>query len=397
MARFLKSLPVRLLIALAIGIALGSYVNETVITVIDSIRHISGQIVFFAVPLIILGSVAPSIARMGKHASRLLGLSLILAYTSVVGAGFLSLFAGRAIIPHLSIADAAAGANALPPMVFTLNIPQIMPVMSALALALLVGLAVVWTKSNTFAALLEEFQQIVLAIVRKVVIPILPIFICATFATLAYQGRITVQLPVFLQVIGIIFAVHVIWIAVLYLVATLYSKRNPIEVIRHYGPAWLTAFGTMSSAATLPVALRAASSAKNLDQTVVSFGIPLFAHIHMPGSIISIVFLATTVSQVLYGSLPDLGTMLLFVPLVAIFAVAAPGVPGGTLMASLGLITAVLGFDEVGIGLMLAIFALQDSFGTACNITSDGPMMMTLSKYTESHGLTLEEEQKAVF
>jgi len=394
--KLLKSLPFRLLVALALGIALGSVANETVITVIGSIRHISGQIVFFAVPLIILGFVAPSISRMGQHASRLLGFSLVLAYVSAIGAGFFSMFTGRAILPHLSIADAAAGARPLPDTIFVLNIPQIMPVMSALALAILVGLAVVWTKSKTFATLLEEFQRIVLTIVRKVIIPIMPVFIGATFATLAYQGRITVQLPVFLQVIGIIVVVHVIWIAVLYVLGTIYSKRNPFEVIRHYGPAYLTAFGTMSSAATLPVALHSASSAKNLDKNAVNFGIPLFAHIHMPGSIISIVFLALTVSQVLYGTLPPLEIMLVFVPLLAIFAVASPGVPGGTLMASLGLITAVLGFDAVGTGLMLAIFALQDSFGTACNITSDGPMMMTLSKYTKKHGLT-PENQEAVF
>ena len=391
--RLFKSLPFRLLVALALGVALGSVVNETAIAVIGSVRHISGQIVFFAVPLVIVGFIAPSIARMGRHASRLLGFSLALAYLSAIGAGFLSMLTGSAVLPRISIADAAAGARPLPDMVFVLNIPQIMPVMSALALAILVGLAVVWTKSKTFATLLEEFQGIVLAIVRKVVISIMPVFIGATFATLAYQGRITVQLPVFLQVIGIIVVVHVVWIAVLYALGTVYSRRNPFEVIRHYGPAYLTAFGTMSSAATLPVALHSASSARNLDKNAVSFGIPLFAHIHMPGSIISIVFLALTVSQVLYGSLPPLGTMLVFVPLLAVFAVAAPGVPGGTLMASLGLITAVLGFDEVGTGLMLAIFALQDSFGTACNITSDGPMMMSLSKYAKKHGLALENRE----
>ena len=394
--RFFKSLPFRLLVALAIGIIVGSFANETMITAIDSIRHISGQIIFFAVPLIILGSVAPSIAKMGKHASRLLGFSLLLAYASAVGAGFFSMLAGRTILPHLSIADAAAAARPLPDMIFTLNIPQIMPVMSALALALLGGLAVVWTNSKTFATLLEEFQQIMLSIVRKVIIPILPIFIGATFATLSYQGRITVQLPIFLQVIAIVAILHLLWIAFLYVLGAVYSKRNPFEVVRHYGPAYLTAFGTMSSAATLPMALRSASNAKNLDKNAVSFGIPLFAHVHMPGSIISIVFLALTVSQVLYGSLPPVETMLVFVPLLAIFAVAAPGVPGGTLMASLGLITAILGFDEVGTGLMLAIFALQDSFGTACNITGDGPMMLALSKYTQKRNLN-SEEQEAVF
>ena len=390
--RFIKSLPFRLLIALALGIFLGSIASPNVITVFDSIRHLTGQVVMFSVPLIILGSVAPAIAKMGKNASRLLGLSLILAYGSVVLAGFLSMFLGRAILPVLNIADTAAAARAMPAMIFTLNIPQIMPVMSALALALMGGLAVVWTKSKTFGNILEEFHNIVMALVRKVIIPILPFFIGTTFANLAFQGRITVQLPVFIQIIGILFAIHILWIVILYIIATLYSKRNPLEVIRYYGPPWLTAFGTMSSAATLPVALRAAERSPVLDKNAVSFGIPLFAHIHMPGSIISIVMLAMTVSKVLYGELPSLETMLVFIPLLAIFAVAAPGVPGGTLMASLGLIYAVLGFDEVATGLMLAIFAIQDSLGTSCNITSDGPMMMNLSKYVGKHGLVPESD-----
>ncbi|MCL2842503.1 MAG: dicarboxylate/amino acid:cation symporter [Oscillospiraceae bacterium] len=393
MVRFLKSLPFRLLVALVVGTLIGSFVGETGITIIDSVRHISREIVFFSVPLIILGSVAPSIARMGKHASRLLGLSLLLAYLSAVGAGFFSWLMGELIIPHLSIADTAAGAREMPEMIFTLNILPIMPVMSALALALLGGLAVVWTKSKAFGGLLEELQNIVLTIVRKVIIPILPIFIGTTFATLAFQGRITVQLPVFLQVIGLIALIHIVWIGVLCVAGALYSKKNPLEVLRHYGPAYLTAFGTMSSAATLPVALRSASKAKNLDKNAVSFGIPLFAHIHMPGSIMSITFLALTVSRILYGTMPDVGTMLLFLPLLAIFAVAAPGVPGGTLMASLGLITAVLGFGDAATGLMLAIFALQDSFGTSCNITSDAPMMTVLSRYSEKRGLTLETQE----
>jgi len=387
----LKTLPFRLLLALAAGLLIGSTVNATLMNVIMSIRHISGQIVFFSVPIIIIGSVAPSIVRMGKHASKLLGISLMLAYLSVVAAGLFATFTGFAIIPRLSIASAVDSLRALPDMVFSLNIPQIMPPMSALALALIGGLAVVWSDSKRFAALLGELQGIMLAIVRKVIIPILPVFIGSTFATLAYDGRITTQLPVFLQVILLIILIHTIWIAVLYLIAALYSRKHPMEVLRHYGPAYLTAVGTMSSAATLPVALQCASKSSVLDKGMVSFGVPLLAHVHMPGSVLSITFLSLSVSQVLYGTLPAIETMILFVVLLAVFAVAAPGVPGGTLMASLGLIIAVLGFDETGTALMLAIFALQDSFGTACNITSDGPVVMGLSKYAEKHGLKMEE------
>ena len=206
-------------------------------------------------------------------------------------------------------------------------------------------------------------------------------------------------MPVFIGVILLIIVIHSLWIAILCIIAAAYSKKSPMEVLRHYGPAFITAVGTMSSAATLPVALSCADKSKVLDKGMISFGIPLFAHIHMPGSIISIVFLSLTVSQFLYGTMPQLGTMILFVFLLAVFAVAAPGVPGGTLMASLGLITAVLGFEEGGaaIAMMLAIFALQDSFGTSCNITSDGPMIMNLSKYAENRGLKPGEGEKSVF
>ena len=380
---FVKSLPFRLLAAIAVGIFVGLASGEGLMNVILSVRHISGQIIFFGVPLIIIGSIAPSIAKMGKDASRLLGVSLVAAYTMVVLAGLFSMVAGFFVIPRLNIADTAQNLRGLPDMLFTLNIPQIMPVMSALALGLLLGLAVTWTDSKQFFGLLEELSNIVMAIVRRVIIPTLPVFIGTSFASLAYDGRITTQLPIFLQVILIIIIMHTLWIFVLYVLAALYSRRNPIEVVRHYGPAYLTAVGTMSSAATMPVALDCVNKSKVLDKDSISFGIPLFSNIHMPGSVISIVFLSLTVSYVLYGGMPTLGTMLLFVVLLAVFAVAAPGVPGGTLMASLGLIYAVLGFDEVGTALMLAIFALQDSFGTSCNITSDGPMLMALSKYNE--------------
>jgi Na+/H+-dicarboxylate symporter len=384
---FLKSLPFRLLTAIALGIAVGLAAGEPVIAVVQSIRHLTGQVVFFAVPLIILGFVAPSIARTGANASRLLGVSLALGYGSAVAAAALAALGGFALIPGLSIPAAVDGGRALPPLLFELNIPPIMPTMSALALALMIGLAVAWTRASTFRTALDELHGIVLRIVTKIVIPVLPLFIASVFALLAYEGRITRQLPVFLQAIGIIVVGHLAWIAILYAVATFYSRLNPADVVRHYGAPYLTAIGTMSSAATLGVALKGAHASPVLDKKMVDFGVPLLAHIHMPGSVMSITFLAMTVSQVLYGELPSVGTMALFVVLLAIFAVAAPGVPGGTLMASLGLVTTVLGFGEAGTGLMLAIFALQDSFGTSTNIASDGPLLMILSRYAARRGL----------
>lgn len=280
-----------------------------------------------------------------------------------------------------------AGLRTLPDVVFELNIPQIMSVMSALVLSVLVGLAATWTNSKLTCDFLGEFQNIVLDIVGKIIIPMLPFYIAATFCNLSYEGMITHQLPAFIQIILIVMAGHYIWLAVLYLLAGAYSGKNPWEVLRHYGPAYLTAVGTMSSAATLAVALDCARKSKVLRKDMVSFGIPLFANIHLCGSVLTEVFFCMTISKILYGHLPSIGTMLLFCALLGIFAIGAPGVPGGTVMASLGLITGVLMFDDAGTALMLAIFALQDSFGTACNVTGDGALTLMLTGYAEKHGI----------
>ena len=201
---------------------------------------------------------------------------------------------------------------------------------------------------------------------------------------------ITKQLPVFLQVILIVMAGHYLWMALLYALAGAYSGKNPLEVVKHYGPAYITAVGTMSSAATLAVALRCAGKSKVLRRDMVDFGIPLFANIHLCGSVLTEVFFVMTVSQILYGRIPDLSTMILFCLLLGVFAIGAPGVPGGTVMASLGLITGVLLFDATGTGLMLTIVALQDSFGTACNVTGDGALTLMLTGYADKHHI--EEE-----
>ena len=387
MKKFLSSLPVRLLLALAIGIGLGQIFGEGSMKVVVSLQYIMGQLIMFCVPLIVIGFIAPSITRMGNNASRMLGLAVVLAYVSSILAAFMSMGAGYGLIPHLSIANDIEGLKELPPVVFELNIPQIMSVMSALAFALLIGLAAVWTKSQLTCSLLEEFQNIVLKIVEKVMIPVLPFYILTTFCNLSYEGMITRQLPAFLEIILIVMAGHYIWMAVLYIIAGIYSGKNPIEVVRHYGPAYLTAVGTMSSAATLSVALDCAHKSKVLRKDMVDFGVPLFANIHLCGSVLTEVFFCMTISKMLYGTVPSVGTMILFCVLLGIFAIGAPGVPGGTVMASLGLVTGVLGFDATGTALVLAIFALQDSFGTACNVTGDGALTLILTGYADKHGI----------
>ena len=388
--KLLKSLPARLLLGIILGIVLGLILPESVMTVVVTLKYILGQLITFCVPLIIIGFIAPSITKLGNSATRMLVVAIILAYVSSILAAFLSMGAGYAIIPNLSIVTDPEGLRELPAVAFQLDIPQIMPVMSALVFSVLLGLAAVWTKAKTITAVLQEFQNIVLDIVKKVIIPILPFFIAFTFCGLAWEGSITRQLPVFLLVILIVMVGHYIWLAVLYGAASAYSGRSGIEVVKHYGPAYLTAVGTMSSAATLAVALSCTRKSKNLRADMVDFGIPLFANIHLCGSVLTEVFFVMTVSKVLYGQLPAAGTMVLFCLLLGIFAIGAPGVPGGTVMASLGLITGVLGFDGDGTALMLAVFALQDSFGTACNVTGDGALTLFLTGYAEKHGIKEE-------
>ncbi len=388
MKKLLSSLPARLLLAIAAGVLLGLALPEGAMGVVVTVKYILGQVITFCVPLIVIGFIAPSITRLGGSATRMLLVAVFLAYVSSIGAAFFSMGAGYGLIPLLSINSDPEGLRALPEVVFQLDIPQIMPVMSALVLSVLLGLAAVWTRAKAMTTLLEEFQAIVLSIVKRVVIPILPFFIAATFCGLAWEGTITRQAPVFLVVILIVMAGHYLWLALLYGLAGAYSGKNSLEVVKHYGPAYLTAVGTMSSAATLAVALEGAHKSKVLRKDMVDFGIPLFANIHLCGSVLTETFFVMTVSKVLYGSLPDLGTMILFCLLLGIFAIGAPGVPGGTVVASLGLISGVLGFDAAGQALVLAVFALQDSFGTACNITGDGALTLMLTGYAEKHGLS---------
>ena len=388
MKKITGSLPFKLLLGVILGIIAGQVAGEGLMNIVVTFKYILNQVIVFCVPLIIIGFIAPSITRLGNNASKMLGVAVTIAYVSSLGAALFSMSAGYGLIPHLSIVADVEGLKELPDIVFKLDIPQIMSVMSALVFSMLLGIAATWTKAKVITEVLEEFQKVVLEIVTRVVIPILPIFIALTFCALSYEGTITKQLPVFLQVVIIVMIGHYIWLALLYAIGGAYSGKNPMSVLGNYGPAYITAVGTMSSAATLAVALRCAKKSEpTLRDDMVDFGIPLFANIHLCGSVLTEVFFVMTVSKILYGTLPSLGTMILFCALLGVFAIGAPGVPGGTVMASLGLITGVLGFDETGTALMLAIFALQDSFGTACNVTGDGALTMILTGFAERHGI----------
>ena len=242
-----------------------------------------------------------------------------------------------------------------------------MPVITALVISIVIGLAAVWTNAVVTKQVLAEFQNIVLMIVERIMIPLLPFYIGTTFATLGYNGTLE-QFPVFIKAIIIVMIGHYIWLFVLYAIAGAYSGKNPMEVVKYYGPAYITAVGTMSSAATLSVALDCANKSKVLRKDLVGFGIPLFANIHLCGSVLTETFFCFIIHYIIFGNLPSVGTMVLFIILFGIFAVGAPGVPGGTVVASLGIVESIMCANAgatpeqtaLFTGTLLAIFALQD-------------------------------------
>ena len=389
-------LPAKLLLGIVIGAAIGLICRNNVeatngvMQVVVCLHRLMGQFVSFCVPLIVLGFICPSITKLGDNAGKFLSIALIIAYLSSILAATMAAIAGYLIVPALHINE-VNGALELPEAIFKLDIPQIMPVITALVTSIVIGLAAVWTKAETTKRLLAEFQDIVLAIVEKAVIPMLPFYIGTTFITLGYDGTL-VNFPVFLIAIIVVLIGHFIWMTVLYSIAGAYSGKNPMEVVKHYGPAYITAVGTMSSAATLSVALECANKSKVLRKDLVGFGIPLFANIHLCGSVLTETFFVMLIHKVLVGTLPSVPTMVLFIVLLGIFAVGAPGVPGGTVVASLGIVISVICAGNAELtekmpGFLLAIFALQDSFGTACNVTGDGALTLFLTGYAEKHGI----------
>lgn len=395
--RILSNTTFRLLMSVIIGSLVGVIANETTISVILPIKHVLGQIIFFLIPLLIFGFITPSITSLKKNASKLLKVSLILAYVSCIGSATLAAIAGYKLIPLFDIApEAEETLKNIPEMIFRLDIPPLMSVLSALVLSFMLGLSIIWTKADKIENALYEFQNLVFVMVKKFLLPILPLFIATNFCVLAYEGALASRLPVFFAILLVTVLCHITWMTILYSSAGLYSKKNPWLVLKYYGPVVLTALGTQSSAASLGVAIEQTKKSPVLRDDIRNFAIPLFGNIHFVGSILDVVFLSLAVSQLLYGVMPGVDKMLLFIPLLGIFAIAAPGLPGGTLITSLGLIHAILGIDEAGTALMISIFALLDSFGTTHNITSDGALTLILSSYADKQGDDLLIEDNLV-
>ena len=391
MKKIFKNILFWLLVAIIVGILGGLCAGEGAIKAVMMVKQVAGQLIFFLVPLIIIGFIAPSIASMQGSTSKILLFIFAVAYLSTEGAAILGISMARIVVPWLSLGETAALAP-LPDAVFNLEIAPVMSVMSALVLSIFLGIGVSWIKSEEYTRLLQQFREIVLLLVKRILIPLLPFYVAANFCTLTYRGFLP-ELKIFVLVILVAIIGHYIWLAILYGVAAAYSGKNSLKVLRRYPRAYLTALGTMSSAASLGVALECAHSSDLLDDDVVDYSVPLFNNIHLCGSVLSVVLFVCAVSQVLYGSMPTVGSMVVFVLILGVVAIGAPGVPGGTIMASIGLITTILPvpgapgahLGDAAAAILITMFTIQDCFGSACNLTGDGALTLIVNTYVRKH------------
>lgn len=370
----------KLIAGIILGMLCGLYAPEWLTRILITFKALFGQVLFFTVPLLILFFIASGIASLPQNSGRLLGKTVGLAYLSTIMAGILSFLVATAIVPTLaemvgsSQLQSTAGV-ALTPYI-ELAIPPVFGVMSALTLAFIFGLGVTVTQAKILHNLFDEGRDIIQLFLLKVIIPLLPVYIAGVFATMAAAGTVFGTLKTFGLVLVLAVLMHWIWLTGLFIIAGIKAGKSPLFLIKNMLPAYFTALGTMSSAATIPVALQ--SIKKNgVKEEIANFTVPLCSTIHLSGSTITIVTCAVAVMAISQGlTIPSLAEMLPFIFILGIVMLAAPGVPGGAVMSAVGLLGSMLGFDEAAIALMIALYIAQDSFGTACNVTGDGAITL---------------------
>ncbi|MBR3703170.1 MAG: dicarboxylate/amino acid:cation symporter [Alistipes sp.] len=369
----------RVLIAIAVGVALGSFLPES--RLLLTFNEVFSQFLGFFIPILIVGLVTPSIAEIGSGAGRMLAFTALLAYGSTVVAGFVSYFTGATFFPSMIDADTAtqlgSQSSALTPY-FTINIPPLMDVMTALVMAFVFGLGLAYLKGDVLRRASFEVREIVEMTIRTVIIPLLPIYIFGIFYNMTASGEVFRVMSVFVKIIVVIFVLHVLWLVALYIVAGTVSGKNPFKMLSTMLPAYFTALGTQSSAATIPVSLAQAKK-MGVSDGVAGFVIPLCATIHLSGSMLKIVSCALAL-MMMQGMEYDFSLFVGFIFMLGITMVAAPGVPGGAIMAALGVLTSMLGFSAADQALMISLYIAMDSFGTACNVTGDGALALIVDR-----------------
>ncbi len=384
MKRHKAGLLIRILIAIALGIGAGFVFPDWAARLFATFNAIFSAFLGFIIPLLIVAFVAPAIAFIGRKAGAMLGVTVLIAYLMTLGSGMLAYLAGSLSFPPIlqtgEYADVlAASAAADPQPFFTIEIQPLMPVMTALILAFVLGFGcAVVSRAETIRTWLVDFRDIIELVILKVIVPLLPLYIFGIFLSMTVAGTVGTILLTFIKIIAIIFVLHVGLLIAQYCIAALFSRRNPFRALWTMMPAYFTALGTQSSAATIPVTLERTKK-MGVDANVAGFVVPLCATIHMSGSTLKIVSCALAL-MIVHGMPYDAMTFLGFTAMLGITIVAAPGVPGGAIMASLGILTSILGFSEADNAMMIALYIAMDSFGTACNITGDGAIAQIVER-----------------
>lgn len=374
------NLLIKIIISIVLGIVAGHILPIWASRLFATFNVIFSQFLGFIIPLIILGFVAPSIAEIGNKAGKMLLATAALAYLSTTAAGFMSFGVGQLVFPLLIRPDKLqelSGGNDLTPY-FNVEIPPLMEVMSALVLAFILGICLAYIKGGAFKSLLNEFRDVVSMTIAKVIIPLLPLYIFGIFLNMTVSGEVFVVLSAFAKIILIIFALSFVLLMIQFGIAGIVASRNPFKLLWGMLPAYFTALGTQSSAATIPVTLRQVMKL-GVNEETAGFVVPLCATIHMSGSALKIVACALAL-MLMEGAPYTTGDFATFICLIGISIIAAPGVPGGAIMASLGILASCLHFNQTDQALMIALYIAMDSFGTACNVTGDGFIAVIIDK-----------------
>lgn len=376
------ALILKLIAGIVIGMLCGLYAPHWLTQLLITFKGLFGELLFFTVPLLILFFITSGIAALPRNSGKLLSRTLGFAYLSTITAGTLAFLVASVVVPMLTQANTAATASDvahLAPFI-EMDIPPAISVMTALVLAFIFGLGIAATQAVQLKQLSDQGRDVIQLMLEKVIIPLLPLYIAGEFAQMAAAGTVFATLKTFGIVLLLAVAMHWCWIIMLYTIAGVKAGKSPFALIKNMMPAYFTALGTMSSAATIPVSLQA-TKANNVKPDVANFTVPLCATIHLSGSTITIVTCAMAVVTMVNGlEMPSLLTVLPFIFMLGVVMLAAPGVPGGAVMSAVGLLGSMLGFGDAAIALMIALYMAQDSFGTACNVTGDGAIAVLVDK-----------------
>lgn len=371
----------KLVLAIVIGILIGLYAPEWMVRLTETGRILLGDLIKFFIPLIIFAFIAASIAELKGNAGKLLGYTVGISYLDTIIACALAAGAAYLFVPgFISTTYQLQEANEIGAPFVEIAIPAVMGIMTALVLSIVIGLGSTWGPAKIISGMILELRDIVNKVIQKFIIPILPFFIACIFAGIAAKGELFSTISVFGKMLVLIIVLQLIWLLIEYLVAGLVSRNNPLTMIKAMLPAYFTAMGTMSSAISMTVSLKQAKTVPYMNKKIADFVMPVCANAHLSGAAMAITTSAITVSLLTQGELPPIGMIISFIIILGVIEVGAVGVPGGSALAAIGILQSTLGFDETAIGLMLALFMIQDSFGTATNITGDGAIAMIINK-----------------